>query len=205
MRVYTVFLVSLYGVNHEKILVINANPKSQSLCQSIAEHYSQAAGLRHEVQSIAMANMRFELSLNEGYDKVLPLEPDLLEFQELIKWCDHLVIISPVWWGNIPAKFKGVIDRTFLPGFAFQYKGKKGGLEKLLTGRTSELIFTLDTPAFWYKYMKGNLIYKQLKNAVLGFSGIKNLSSTYFGPVLNSDEDIREKWLVKVQKLAKNI
>lgn len=189
----------------KKILVINANPKSHSMCKSIAEHYSQVAGIRHEVQSVAISNMSFELDLNEGYDNVLPLEPDLLMFQELIKWCDHLVIISPVWWGNIPAKFKGVIDRTFLPGFAFKYKGEKGGLEKLLTGRTSELIITLDTPAFWYKYVQGNLIYKQLKNAVLGFSGIKNISSTYFAPVLNSTENIREKWLIKVQKLANNI
>lgn len=175
------------------------------MCKSIADYYSEVAGLRHEVQSVAMANMIFELDLNEGYDTALPLEPDLLRFQELIKWCDHLVIISPVWWGNIPAKFKGVIDRTFLPGFAFKYKDEKGGLEKLLIGRTSELIITLDTPAFWYKYAQGNLIYKQLKNAVLDFSGIKNLSSTYFGPVISSTEELRNRWLIKVQKLANNI
>jgi len=189
----------------KKILIINANPKSHSMCKSIAECYVQVAGVRHEVQSIAISNMNFELNLNEGYDNVLPLEPDLLKFQEQIKWCDHLVIISPVWWGNVPAKFKGVIDRTFLPGFAFKYKDEKGGLEKLLIGRTSDLIFTLDTPAFWYKYIQGNLIYKQLKNAVLGFSGIKNLSSTYFAPVLNSTEEQRVKWLRKVKKLAKRI
>ncbi|WP_242698664.1 NAD(P)H-dependent oxidoreductase [Alteromonas sp. 5E99-2] len=189
----------------KKILVINANPKPQSLCKSIADLYSQVAGVKHNVQSVAVANMHFELSLDQGYDKVLPLEPDLLRFQEQVIWCDHLVIISPVWWGNIPAKFKGVIDRTFLPGFAFKYKGKKGRLEKLLHGRTSQLIFTLDTPVFWYKYVKGNLIYKQLKSAVLGFSGIKNLSSTYFGPVLSSTEEKRDKWLKKTQKLASNI
>ena len=113
--------------------------------------------------------------------------------------------MSPVWWGNIPAKFKGAIDRTFLPGFAFKYIDGKKGLKKLLTGRTSELIFTLDTPPFWYKYMQGNLIYKQLKNAILGFTGIKNISSTYFGPVLHSNEITREKWMIKVQKLASDI
>ncbi|WP_057831178.1 NAD(P)H-dependent oxidoreductase [Colwellia sp. TT2012] len=189
----------------KRILVINANPKSHSMCKSIAEHYSRVAGLKHDLKSIEIADMNFELNLNEGYDKVLPLEPDLLKFQQMLQWCDHVVIISPVWWGNIPAKFKGVIDRTFLPGFAFKYKDEKGGIEKLLIGRTSELIITLDTPPFWYKYVQGNLIYKQLKNAVLGFSGIKNVTSTYFGPVVSSTEHMREKWLQKVQKLANNI
>ena len=189
----------------KKILVINANPKSHSMCKSIAEHYSHFAGLKHDLQNIEISDMNFELNLSEGYEKVIPLEPDLLSFQQMIQWCDHVVIISPVWWGNIPAKFKGAIDRTFLPGFAFKYLDGQKGLKKLLTGRTSELIFTLDTPPFWYKYMQGNLIYKQLKNSVLGFTGIKNISSTYFGPVLNSTENTREKWMEKVQKLASNV
>lgn len=189
----------------KKILIINANPKSHSMCKSIAEHYSRVAGVKHDLKNIAISDMNFELNLTEGYDKIVPLEPDLLRFQELIQWCEHVVIISPVWWGNIPAKFKGAIDRTFLPGFAFKYKDDKGGIERLLTGRTSELIITLDTPVFWYKYVQGNLIYKQLKDAILGFSGIKNVASTYFGPVISSTEDKREKWLEKVQKLASNI
>lgn len=189
----------------KKIVVINANPKSDSLCKSIAQHYSRVAGIKHELKHIDIADMNFELNLHQGYEKILPLEPDLLHFQQMIQWCDHVVIISPVWWGNIPAKFKGVIDRTFLPGFAFKYKNTQGGVEKLLAGRTSELIFTLDSPPFWYKYVQGNLIYKQLKSAVLGFSGIKNVSSTYFGPVLSSTEERRGKWLRKVQRLASNI
>jgi len=189
----------------KKILVINANPKSHSLCKSIAEHYANIAGLKHEVKRIAVSDMDFQLDLSEGYDQVLPLEPDLLSFQQMIQWCDHVVIVSPVWWGNIPAKFKGVIDRTFLPGFAFKYIDGQKGLKKLLTGRTSQLIVTLDTPPFWYKYVQGNLIYKQLKSAILGFSGIKNTSSTYFGPVLHSTEKTRDKWIQKVQKLASKI
>jgi putative NADPH-quinone reductase len=175
------------------------------MCKSIAEHYFNAARLKHDVKKIDIADMDFKLNLSEGYDKGLPLEPDLLSLQKMIKWSEHIVIISPVWWGNIPAKFKGAIDRTFLPGFAFKYSGGKGAIEKLLIGRTSELIITLDTPPFWYKYFQGNLIYKQLKGAVLGFSGIKNKSSTYFGPVISSNAHTRDKWFQKVERLASNI
>lgn len=189
----------------KKVLVINANPKSSSLCKSIAEQYANVATGKHEVKTLHIGTMDFQMSLDLGYDDKTALEPDLLEFQKLVTWSEHIVIISPVWWGSVPAKFKGMIDRTFLPGFAFKYNKGKTVPEKLLMGRTSELIITLDTPPFWYKHIKGNLIYKQLKSAILNFSGIKNRSTTYFGPVLNSKLEERNVWLNKVSQLAKQI
>ena len=189
----------------KKVLVINANPKSTSLCKSLAERYISVAKEHHTVEQINIGDLNFEISLDAGYDRVTALEPDLLEFQQKIQWSEHVVIISPVWWGTIPAKFKGVIDRTFLPGFSFKYVEGKSYPEKLLKGRTSELIITLDSPPLWYKYVKGNAIYKQLKHSILDFSGIKNISATYFGPVIHSKIDHRKDWLNKVAKLARKI
>jgi len=189
----------------KKILVINANPKSDSMCKSIAQQYSHVAGSKHELKQVDIGDMEFEINLMEGFNEVLPLEDDLLNFQDMVRWSEHIVIVSPVWWGTIPAKFKGVIDRAFLPGFAFKYIDGKATPTKLLKGRTSELIITLDTPPFWYRYVQGNVIYKQLKGSILGFTGIKNISSTYFGPVISSNEKNREKWLEKVQTMARNV
>ncbi|WP_405597065.1 MULTISPECIES: NAD(P)H-dependent oxidoreductase [unclassified Pseudoalteromonas] len=189
----------------KKILIINANPKSTSLCRSLAEQYALAAKNKHNVEKINISELNFKISLDEGYDRVTNLEADLVDLQNKIRWADHLVIVSPVWWGAMPAKFKGVIDRTFLPGFAFKYVKGKSIPEKLLKGRTSELIFTLDTPVFWYKYIQGNTIHKQLKHCILNFSGIKNTCSTYFAPVINSKSDNRQAWLNKVTKRAANL
>ncbi|MBU2892481.1 NAD(P)H-dependent oxidoreductase [Colwellia sp. D2M02] len=189
----------------KKILVINANPKSISFCKSIAERYAKTAGSKHALKQIDLNAMNFEINLQEGYDKELALEPDLVAFQEMLLWAEHIVIISPVWWGSMPAKFKGVIDRTFLPDFAFKYHKGKSIPEKLLKGRTSELIITLDTPTFWYKYVQGNPIYKNLKRTILDFSGIKNTSATYFGPVISASEQVRKTWLTKVEKMANNL
>ncbi|MDA0148991.1 NAD(P)H-dependent oxidoreductase [Vibrio sp. LaRot3] len=188
-----------------KVLVINANPKSTSFCQSISDQYVAMASNSHEVQQLNLADMQFQIDLTMGYSEKVALEPDLVEFQDKIQWAEHIVIISPVWWGTIPAKFKGAIDRTFLPEFAFKYVEGKAFPQKLLTGRTSELIFTLDNPPFWYKYVKGNAIYKQLKTSILDFSGIKNTKATYFGPVINSTKEQRDNWLEKVAKRAKSI
>lgn len=189
----------------KRILIINANPKSDSLCKSIAKHYAHVAGRKHELKTVDVGDMDFEINLIEGFDHALPLEQDLLNLQSMIRWSEHIVIVCPVWWGTIPAKFKAAIDRAFLPGFAFKYIEGKATPEKLLKGRTSELIFTLDTPPFWFRFIQGNPIYKQLKRSILDFTGIKNTSSTYFGPVISSNENNREKWLEKVQRMASHV
>ncbi|PSU11814.1 flavodoxin family protein [Photobacterium gaetbulicola] len=185
-----------------KVLVINANPKQTSLCQSLADRYAKVASEKHQIQQINIADMSFEMDLQQGYDTESPLEDDLKVFQQKVMWAEHIVIISPVWWGTVPAKFKGAIDRAFLPGFAFKYQDGKAIPQKLLSGRTSELIVTLDTPPFWYKYVNGNPIYKQLKHAILSFTGIKNQRSTYLGPVLNASEKRRQSWFERISKQA---
>ncbi len=189
----------------KKVLVINANPKGQSLCQSLADQYTHIASSEHEVRQVNISEMSFEMSLDQGYDTVATLEPDLLHFQQSVTWAEHIVIVAPVWWGTIPAKFKGAIDRVFLPNFAFKYVTGKAYPKKLLSGRSSELIITMDTPPLYYKYVKGNAIYKQLKMSILDFSGIKNRSTTYFGPVISSTDDKRKQWIDKVAKLASQI
>lgn len=189
----------------KKVLVINANPKPGSLCKALAEKYASVASEKHTVEQIHIGDLNFKISLDDGYDKVTELEPDLVDFQKKIQWSDHVVIVSPVWWGTVPAKFKGAIDRSFLPGFSFEYIDGKAMPKQLLKGRSSEIIITLDSPPFWYRYIKGNAIYKQLNNSILDFSGIKNTSSTYFGPVINSSSDKRNSWLKKVAILAQKI
>ncbi|WP_070972150.1 NAD(P)H-dependent oxidoreductase [Vibrio sonorensis] len=186
----------------KRVLVVNANPKQDSFCKSIADNYAKSAALNHQVKQVHISEMDFQVSLDAGYDNLETLEPDLLHFQELVLWSEHVVIVSPVWWGTLPAKFKGLIDRVFLPDFAFRYVEGKTFPEKLLSGRSSDLVITMDTPPFFYKYFKGNVIYKQLKTSILDFSGIKNQSSMYIGPVIDSDSKKRKRWLDKVSKLA---
>ncbi len=187
----------------KKILVINANPKSESLCKALSQTYADSAGEKNNVRVIHLHDLDFELDLREGYDDIIPLEEDLKFFQEQLTWSQHIVIVSPVWWGSMPAKFKGLIDRTFLSGFAFKYEKGKTIPKKLLAGRTSEMLITLDTPPFWYRWVQGNVIYHQLKKTILSFSGIRNISKQYFGPVISATEDQIDGWFEQTRKLAK--
>ena len=186
----------------KNILIINGNPKKDSLNKSLAEQYFSTLEVNNNVEIIHIHDLEFNINLEQGYDTRQTLENDLIQFQEKLKWADHIAFFSPVWWGSMPAKLKGLIDRTFLPGFAFKYETGKSIPNKLLKGKTSEIFVTLDTPIFWYKYFQGNVIYKHLKHTILDFSGIKNLGTFYFGPTLSLDETKVKKWHNKIAKAA---
>lgn len=183
-------------------LILNANPKPDSLCRAMAERYAAKAGEQREVRVLHLGELRFDPNLPQGYDADQPLEPDLQTFQKHLSWAQHLVIVTPVWWGGIPALLKGLFDRTLLPGFAFRYLPGKMIPQKLLPGRTAEILVTLDTPPFWYRWVQGRPIHTQLQRTILGFVGIKNRGTHYFGPVISSDQKSRERWLRKVERLA---
>lgn len=183
-----------------RVLVIDGHSKKDSFCNALATSYMTKNRGDYEIKYTALSAMHFNPDLTNGYDKQQPLESDLVAFQESLQWAEHIVLFIPVWWGGLPAKFKGLIDRTFLPGFAFQYHANKTIPEQLLKGRTAQLILTLDTPPWYYRVFQGAPVVKQLKHTILGFSGIKLSSTTYIGPIINSNAKQRAKWLTQVSE-----
>ncbi|OUR93548.1 NADPH:quinone reductase [Halobacteriovorax marinus] len=188
----------------KKILVINGHPSpDQSFCRSIYDTYLQGLEKTNfEVKSIDMGAIEFDSNLKYGYSKRVELEPCLMEAQEKIIWSNHIVIIHPVWWGSLPAKFKGFFDRTFLPGFAFEKREDSVWWDKLLVGKSAHIISTLDQPGYYYRLRYGRPSHRALKDMTLNFSGISPVRSTVIGPVRNSTENFKEKQLDKILKLS---
>lgn len=187
------------------ILVINGHPNPESFNHAIFEAYvSEACKGNVLIETIEITKLKFNPSLEFGYQKRVEMEPDLIEVQEKISRANHLVWIHPVWWGGLPALTKGFIDRVFVPGFAFKYRENSVWWDKLLAGKTAHIITTLDQPAFFYRLAFGRPSINQLKKSTLGFCGIKTKKISYFGPVRNSTEAQRKLWLTKVKVLAQN-
>lgn len=186
----------------KKILIINGHPNKESFNFGIAESYRKGAvESGAEVKEIIIAELDFNPNLQFGYQKIMELEPDLIQAWEKIVWADHLVWIHPVWWGGLPAITKGFIDRLFLPGYAFRYRKNSVWWDKLLKGKTAHIITTLDQPGLYYRLMFGRPSVNQLRKSVLQFCGIKPVKVTYIGIIKTSDENQRKIWLNKV-KLA---
>jgi NAD(P)H dehydrogenase (quinone) len=185
----------------KRILVILGHPSDESLCGSLAQSYivgARASG--NEVQFISLGNLAFDPILRSGYASNQVLEPDLDAAKAGISWAQHLVFVYPIWWGAMPALLKGFIDRVFLPGFAFKYREGSHLWDRLLSGRSAQLIVTMDSPPWYFRWISRMPGHNQMKRTVLGFCGIGPVAITSLGPVKGSTPQQREKWLAQARR-----
>src|SRR5690606_23274407 len=124
-------------------------------------------------------------------------EEIIIKAQQDILWADHLVLIYPTWWGSMPALLKGFLDRVFTPGFAFEEIEENQSWEKLLKGKSAQLITTMDTPLWVYRWIYKNPGHNALGEATLQFCGVKPVRTLSFSPVKYSSAEQRQNWLEK--------
>jgi len=185
------------------VLIINGHPDKESFCYAIHKAYKKGViQTSTEVQEIKIRELKFNPNLEFGYRERTPLESDLLNAQEKIKWADHIVWIYPVWWGSYPAIMKGFIDRVFLPGFAFQKRENSVWWDKLLIGKSARIISTLDQPSWYYKWINNHPSHTSIKKLTCDFVGIKPVKFTTIGSLRLSKETYRKAWLQKIELLG---
>lgn len=190
----------------KNILIINGHPNTESFNYALHKAYKNGvlAKDKHNIDEINVAELEFNPNLSKGYSTGITMEADLIKAQEKIKNADHIVWIYPLWWGMMPAILKGFIDRVFVPGFAFKYHNNSSRWDKLLKGKTTEIICTLDYPVFIFKYFFGEGGVKVMRKMVLDFCGLKTTKTTYIGPIKPSSPEQRKVWLNKVELLGKS-
>lgn len=186
-----------------QILVVLGHPCSDSLCAGLATAYADAArAAGAQVRLLRLGQLTFDPLLHAGYREVQALEPDLLAAQQDILWAQHLVWVYPIWWGAMPALLKGFIDRVFLPGFAFKYREGSPLWDKLLTGRTAELLVTMDSPPWYYRWVTRMPGHQQMKRAILEYSGIRPVRVHSFGPVRSASTERLAQWVNAARQLG---
>ena len=131
------------------------------------------------------------------------LESDLETFRENLVWAEHVVLITPMWWGGLPAKAKGLFDRVLLPGFAFDPRQRRMGVPTpLLSGRTAHFMLTSDTPAWAFWLMYGRALKQQVHRQIIAFVGLKPVRHTHYSPVEHSTPEIRARWISDTRSLG---
>ncbi len=180
----------------KKIFIWVGHPRATSLSHGMADAFEAGAKEQGaDVRRMHLRDMDFDPDLEEGYHSRKELEPCLVEWRENILWADHLCWAYPVWWGGMPAKAKGVIDRAFLPGFAMAYPEGKVMWDRLLTGRGADLLLTSDAPV-WFDQITNNRPAKaQAKNTILKFAGIKPVHTLQVGTVKTASEQKIASWI----------
>ena len=178
-------------------LVIDGHPNPESLCAALAGAYARSHG---DARLLALRDLDFDVQLHAGYTRRQELEPGLAEAWQALLDADHVVVVSPIWWGSVPALLKGFFDRLLLPKRAYRYR-ENGLPEGLLRGRTGRLVMTTDSP-WWYLAATGNTAVRQVRGLTMRFCGIRTPRATVLGPVKGSDPGKRAGWVARVERIA---
>ena len=184
-----------------KIFIWVGHPRQTSLSHAMADAYQKGAeSAGAEVRRMHLHDMNFDPDLTHGYQQRKDLEPCLDQWRENILWANHLCWAYPHWWGGMPAKMKGVIDRAYLPGFAMNYHEKGPLWDKLLTGRSADVLLSSDTPVWYDTLFYGRPAIRQVKIMVLKFAGIKPVRTLQYGTVKTAKPEQIQIWLKEAKK-----
>lgn len=189
------------------VLIVYAHPNPKSFNHAVLEKVKQ--GLQeadHTFTVIDLYEDQFNpiLKFDENFKRRnLKDDSETEWYRTQLKQADHYIFIYPIWWSGMPAILKGFFDRVFASGFAYVYEGvmPKG----LLVGKSSWVIYSLDSPSWFERVIRGSVEWKVIKSSILNFCGIRSVKRMMFAGVKGSSTDKREKWLEYVYRQAKQL
>ena len=141
----------------DKILIIDGHPDREEarLCHALAKAYKEgceAGG--HEVRHIKVAEINFPLLRTSQEFESGQLPADIKQAQEAFRWCNHMLIVYPLWLGTMPSLVKGFFEQVFRPGFAFD-QNAKGWPKGNLSGKSARIVVTMGMPGWVYRWIFG--------------------------------------------------
>jgi putative NADPH-quinone reductase len=184
-----------------RITIIDGHPDPDRgrYIHALADAYAEGA-CAHELRRVDVATRDFPiLRSQDDWLKGAPVPP-IAEAQEAIRWAEHVVLLYPMWLGDVPALFKAFLEQVARPNFAFRYRD--GGFpEKLLKGRSVRVIVTMGMPAAFYSLVYRAHSLKSLKRNILRFTGFGPVRHSIVGGLGGSPKQ-RERWLERMRALG---
>lgn len=182
------------------IVIGHPDPSPSRFCRALAAAYRDGAlDAGHEVREIDIAGMEVPLLRSKAMFEHGEIPPVIARAQEDILWAQHLMIIYPLWLGDVPALFKGFLEQVFRPGFAFTGDTSKGKWKKRLAGRTAHLAVTMGMPSIFYRVVYRAHSVKSLRENVLAFVGIRTVQTSLIGMVEADNTKAHEIWLAHMR------
>jgi putative NADPH-quinone reductase len=170
----------------KSILIIQGHPDPapDRLCRALANAYREGAkSAGAEVRYVDVAQLDFPLLRTEAdFQRGPDGAPDAIKRAAAdIAWADHLLIIYPLWMGDMPALLKAFFEQTFRPGFALSYG--EGFPKPMFKKKSARVAVTMGMPTAAYRLIFGAHGVKALEKSVLGFAGMKPIRESLFGMV----------------------
>ncbi len=186
-----------------RILIVVGHPQSNTFCSALAEAYREGAEAGgHQATLVALHGLSFDPVLRTGYRALQPLEPSLQSAHDALASCDHLVLIFPLWCGDMPALLKGFIERVLQPSLIAHQYTEHAMARSIFKNKTARVVITMGMPVSIYRFWYGGYALKLLTRNILNFIGIKPVRHTLFGMLATSKPEQRTRWLTDIRALG---
>jgi putative NADPH-quinone reductase len=189
----------------QRIVIIQGHPDGGAphFCHALANAYHEGAvAAGHTVTRVDVANLDFPLLRSQHDWEHGSVPPALLPVQQAVDAATHLVLVFPLWLGDMPALLKGMLEQVARPGFAFRAEGGNPFAHKALAGRSARVIVTMGMPATVYRwYFQAHAI-KSLERNILAFVGISPVRRTLIGMLGKIGAARIAQWLERMRELG---
>jgi len=189
----------------KRILIIDGHPDPdrKRLCHALVEAYG--AGARdtgNEVRTLTLAEMDVPF-LRSAQDFVTaPDNAAILRARDDMLWCQHLVLVFPLWLGGAPALLRAFLEQVGRANFMADASG--GGITQKLKGRSARLIVTMGMPALAYRLMFHEHGVRNIMQGVLGFGGFAPTRRTLLGAIESVSDGERRRRIECIQQLGRS-
>jgi putative NADPH-quinone reductase len=183
-------------MSQRRLVIIDGHPDSSPdrFVHALADSYARGAAVAgHEARRSKVAELEFPLIGSRRDWEADDIPADICRAQEAILWAEHLLILYPLWLGDMPALLKGFLEQVMRPGFAFGSRAVKSP-EKKLKGRSAQLVVTMGMPALFYRTFYGAHSVKSFERNILKFAGIGPVEHLLVGNV-EGGAAARRSWL----------
>ena len=188
---------------NERILVIDGHPDAarERFCHALAEAYIEGArGAGKQTRLLTVSEMTFPLLRTSADFSSPPEDAAILRARDDLLWCDHVVILFPLWLGGAPALLRAFFEQIARGSFVAETTGR--GIRQKLKGRSARLIVTMGMPAPIYSFVFQEHGVRNVMQGILGFGGIAPVRRTLFGSVEAASAQTQQARLKAVQRLG---
>jgi putative NADPH-quinone reductase len=168
----------------KRILIIDGHPDPdrKRFCHTLAEAYGEGAReTGNDVRMLTVAEMDIPLLRTAEEFAKAPESSGILAARQDLLWCNHLVLVFPLWLGGAPSLLRAFFEQIGRANFIADTTGK--GITQRLKGRSARLVVTMGMPALAYRLMFHEHGVRNIMNGVLGFGGIAPIRRTLFGAI----------------------
>lgn len=189
-----------------RILLIQGHPDPAGgrLCHALAEAYAEgAAAAGHVLRRTEVARLDFPVLRSQADWEHGAVPASLAPAQQDILWAQRLVLLFPLWMGDMPALLKAFIEQVARPGLAGAASADGSLPPQALKGRSARIVVTMGMPALVYRwYFRAHSV-KSLERNILGILGVAPVHETLIGGVAQLGTAGSARWLRKLRALGR--